>query len=389
MTIEKIKKTNPIIRWFLRLLFIILLTLGIVLVLNWTFITRALTYPSETDITETEWYTPMAQIKGDHYPIFISSDSSHISKETIAKLTNYVEDKNTHALLIWHKGYLIHEAYFEPYNQETKTNSMSMAKTIVALLIGIAIEDQLIGSELDKVAKYIPEWQNDARNQIRIIDLLQMQSGLRNQDQGEDFQSDLIKMFLGVQVEKVALNIPLEKKPNTIFEYNNANTQILSILLERVSRQPFEQYLSEKLWQPLGANDAQWWMDTKAGMPKTFCCFFAEARDWLRIGQLILQKGNWQDQQLIPTLWIEKMISPSPLENDYGFHIWTLYKDGGERQQYRSEMYNSNEVISIDGARKQHVFILPSKELMILRTGNKPPKWDESVLVNIILSDLE
>lgn len=348
---------------------------------NFTFLKRALTYPSGKDITSSQWYTPKTLVKGNYAKAIPSADSTVISENVLKEISKYCEDRNSSALLLSYKNQIILEQYWQGKDKNSTTNSMSMAKTIIGILVGIAIENGYINSEKEKVSTYISEWADDERDQITIEDLLLMQSGLRNEDNVEEVTSDIIRMYIGTDVVDAALDVPAVKPPNMVYEYNNVNTQILGIILERATEQPIEQYASEQLWKKIGAKDAGWWQDQAGGMPKTFCCFFASPRDWMRVGQLILNEGRWENKQIIPTVWLKKMLTQSQLERDYGYHIWTNYEDGGRRKKHRKSPYLT-KVISIDGANKQHVFMIPELDMIAIRVGDKPKEWDEAFIVN-------
>lgn len=373
----------------LALVGLLLLVLFILLfaAFNLTKLRRGLTYPTATQITNSDWYTPMSSVKGKAATKFQLADSLTIKKEILENVTNYAKERNSSALLVMHKGKLLVEEYWMNSNSESTTNSMSMAKTIIGILIGKAIAEGKIKSVKETAATYLPEWKNDDRSKITIEDLLLMQSGLENDDNMTNMFSDVIEMYVGNDVEKTVLAIPSVTPPATEYIYNNANTQILSIILERVTEQSIETYASEKLWQPLGASDANWWLDREEGMPKTFCCFFATAQDWLRLGQMILQKGDWNNQQVINVEWLEKMLIQSTIERDYGYHIWLMYEDGGRRAKDRTVPFDVKTYI-IDGMHKQHVFIVPSLDLVVVRLGEDPDEWDESYMVNMISQSL-
>ena len=123
-------------------------------------------------------------------------------------------------------------------------------------------------------------------------------------------------------------------------------------------------------------------------MPKTFCCLFAQVEDWMLLGQLLLQNGEWNNQQLVPKDWLAKMLKQRTLEGDYGYHIWLNYEDGGYRERYRSESFLVRN-FAIDGASKQHIFVIPEYEIVVGRVGNKPRDWDESYMVNKIVGYLK
>ncbi len=377
-----------ILKIFLKIVLFIFLGLGIFILFNFTRIKRIITYPSDSEITSTEWYTPKSIIKGKPILSYELMNSNLFSQSVLDSMADYAKNQNSSALLILHQNQLILEKYWNGADHQTTTNSMSMVKTIIGILIGKAVEDGLIKNENDKIADYLLEWKNDERANIRIKDLLLMQSGLRVDGRTDNLYSDLINLYLGTDVVDAALDIPAVKPPATIFEYNNANTQILGILLERITNKSIENYASEKLWQPLGNNDAYWWLDDSGGMPRAFCCFFARAQDWLRLGQLFLQKGEWKGQQIIDPIWFEKMLTQSQLEKDYGFHIWLMAEDGGHKAAERMKPFKPLTYI-IDGKEKQHIFIVPEIDLVVLRIGERPTNWDESFIINTLYQHLK
>ena len=379
---------NKILKWTFRTFTLLIIIVGVFFLFNYTFIIRGLTYPAETAITSSEWYLPKAHIQGSNSTNYTLTDSLSIEESILDDISAYAEERNSSALLVLHKGKLQLEKYWQGSNRESTTNSMSMAKSVISLLVGIAIEEGKIGSEKDLASAYLKEWQNDGRNKITIEDLLLMQSGLRNDDDSKDLFSDIVELYAGTDVVNTAIHIPSVKEPGKKFEYNNVNTMILGIILERATGEPIESYLSSRLWQPLGAADAGWWLDKKDGMPKTFCCLFAQVEDWMLLGQLLLQNGEWNGQQLIPEDWLAKMLKQRTLERDYGYHIWLNYENGGYRERYRSESFLARS-FAIDGASKQHIFVIPEYELVVGRVGNKPQDWDESYMVNKLVSYLK
>ena len=377
-----------ILKWILITTLALLMLLCIYIAFNFTFFQRAYTYPVEHEITDVNWYKPLSAVKGNLKARISKSDSLTLSMQTLNKIKKYAFDHNSNAILVMHEGQLLLEEYAEGATENSVSNSMSMAKTIIGILIGIAIEEGKIKDEKEPAATYIKEWKNDERAKITIEQLLTMQSGLRDNDRPDKLFSDVINMYLGDEVAATALSVPADKTPNTIWEYNNVNTQILAIILERTTGKSIEDYASEKLWKPLGASDANWWLDEADGMPKVFCCFFAQAQDWLRLGQLFMQKGEWNGQQIIPTKWYDKMLTQSSLEPDYGKHIWLMYEDGGLKKKDRTEPFLARTYI-IDGRGKNQVFITPALDLVIVRIGDMPTDWDDSFMVNLVQNSLQ
>ena len=363
------------------------ITGGTAIALNWTYLRRIVTHP-DNSITDVNWYKPLVTVKGnpDALPI---ANNNFIPEDSLNKISAYARSHNSSALLVMHRGKLVSESYWKGSTPSSTSNSMSMSKTIVALLIGIAIEERYIDSELDPVAKYIPEWSGDERNKITLQDLLYMRSGLRNEDNTDSLGSDLVQMYAGNDVDTIALNVPATKSPGEAFDYNNANTQILGEVLERATGEKYVDYLSSRLWQPLQARDAAIWLDRPQGNPKTFCCMFATARDWGKIGQLFVKRGKVNNKQVVAAAWLDKMIRPSSTESSYGYHIWleAKTKDKPKISRRASQPFIAN-TIYLDGKSLQRVYIIPSQELVVVRIGEQSEEWDDSVIPNTLVNGL-
>jgi CubicO group peptidase (beta-lactamase class C family) len=362
---------------------------GTAIAFNWTFLRRVATHPNNS-ITNVDWYKPLATVKGKPSAIPRATSKS-IPQDSLNKISAYAQAHNSSALLVLHKGKIVLERHWRGFTPTATSNSMSLSKTVVALLIGIAIEEGHIDSELDPVAKYIPEWSKDERSKITLQDLLYMQSGLRNEDNTDSLTSDLVQMYAGLNANAVARKVPAIQSPGKAFDYNNVNTQILGIVLERATGEKYVDYLSTRLWQPLQANDAAIWLDRPQGHPKTFCCMFATPQDWGKVGQLFLNRGKVNNKQIVASAWLDKMIQPPSVESSYGYHIWlkakTKNKPGGIKRR-ASQPFLAKDTIYLDGKSLQKVYIIPAHDLVVVRIGEQPDKWDDSVIPNTLISSL-
>ena len=362
---------------------------GTTIAFNWTYLRRVLTHP-ERAVIDTDWYEPLTEVRGNPVALPVANSNS-ISQADLDRIAAYSQAHNSSALLVIHRDKLVSENYWQGANSQSTSNSMSLSKTVVALLIGIAIEEGQIGSELDPVARYIPEWSEDERSKITIQDLLYMQSGLRNENNTDSLGSDLVQMYGGTDVDAVALAVPAVKPPGQTFEYNNVNTQILGLVLERATGEEYTDYLSSRLWQPLQANDAAIWLDRPQGSPKTFCCLFATAQDWGKIGQLFLNRGQVNGRQVVPSSWLDKMTRPSAIEPLYGYQIWlaakTKAKPGIDRRA--SQPFMAQDTIYLDGKSLQRVYIIPSQDLVVVRIGEQDEAWDDAIIPNTLIGSLQ
>ena len=377
-----LKKSQKITLTLAGILTVIALVTAIA---NWTFLRRLLTYP-DNPITNTDWYQPKEVVKGNPIKLPEASPGS-IDCNSLEEISAYAQGADSSALLVMHEGKLIWERYWQGFTPSSTFNSMSLSKTIVALLIGIAIEEGHIKSELEPVANYIPEWSQDDRRKITLQDLLYMRSGLRNRNSQSNPTSDLIQMYGSPDVDAVALKIPTEQPPKRAFDYNNANTQILSEVLERATGEKYTDYLATRLWQPLQASDAFIWLDRPQGNPKTFCCLFATPRDWAKVGQLFLNRGQINGKQLVSSAWLDKMNQPSTVSLSYGYHIWleARTKSNGGHDSNASKPFLAPDTFYLEGASDQQVYIIPSLDLVIVRVGEEPEQWDASVIPNTLV----
>lgn len=357
---------------------------------DWRLLSRPVTYP-ERPITDADWYQPQRRVAGATVTPLARSQTTDIPPEALQAALDFAEAQNSAALLVMHRDRLVLEQYWQGQSPQGQTNGMSMTKTLVALLVGIAIEEDHITSLQDPVGTYIAEWAEDERGQITLADLLYMQSGLRNDARTSTIQSDLVQLYGGSNVHRTALAIPAVAPPGQRFEYNNVNSQILAIALERATGESFGDYLSTRLWQPLGAGDSFLWLDRPGGQAKPFCCFFATPQDWLRVGQMILHQGQVNGRSVVPAAWIETMQRPSPLEPTFGLHLWIKARtaDYPQVNQAASTAFVAPQTVYLDGRHQQRVYVIPDYDLVIVRVGEHPPAWDDAVIPNALVQGLE
>jgi CubicO group peptidase (beta-lactamase class C family) len=200
-----------------RRLWLLLVTIAIAALLilpDWRFIRRAVTYP-EQPIMAVDWYQPQATVAGDagkSLPLSTHTPSPEFAA-ALQSVSDYAAARNSTGLLVMHRGEIVLEQYWQGYDQTAPFNAMSMTKSIVGLLIGQAIAEGAIASVEDTAATYLPEWQRGDRALITLRDLLYMQSGLRNERSTTSPTSDLVHLYIGSDVEKTALSIPSVRPP--------------------------------------------------------------------------------------------------------------------------------------------------------------------------------
>ena len=389
-------------KWLKRLFKVVLWTIGgiatLVLLLylsDRTFWGRLFTFPGADGVTAVDWYQPQERVPGPERDDLETAGEGErsVSSAALDQAIAYGTETQSVALLVWHRGKLQLEHYWPGFDRSTRTDPASMHKTVMGLLYGVAIEEGVIKGLDEPAATYLPEWRNDARARIRIRDLLQMSSGLEVVTFSPNPFNAWWQLFLGDDITSVALDVPAIRDPGTKFEYSNFNSQALGTALQRASGKRYAEYLSERLWSRLGAGDAYLWLDREGGMPRTYCCLQTTARGWIKVGLLILNQGRVGGEQVVPAQWIAQMTTPAPTNPNYGYQIWLGSPADGQRaynskstiKVRHSEPFAAPDVVFLDGNGGQRLYIVPSAQLLIVRTGATRGDWDDARLPNAIL----
>ncbi len=297
--------------------------------------------------------------------------SSYMNQKLNKVERDTLEHFKTTAFLIIKEDSVLYEEYWDHFDSTTISNSFSAAKSIVSLLIGAAIDDGYIKSVNQSIGDFIPEFKDNANNQVTIKNLLTMSSGLNwNESYANPF-SMTTKAYYGENVNELVTELQLVETPGKDFKYKSGNTQLLAIIIKNATGKTLSEYASIKLWKPLGAtNNALWSLDKKDGDEKAYCCFYSNARDFARIGSLILHKGVINEQQLISPSYIEASTSPATYLNDpqenkpvqfYGYQWWIAN-------------LNEDQIPYARGIYGQYIFILKKEKAIIVRLGHKRSK---------------
>ena len=267
----------------------------------------------------------------------------------------------TVAYIVIHKDTIIAEKYYKGYSSNSSSNSFSMAKTLVSMMMGKALELGYINSLDDKVVDYIPELKGEFASDVRIIDLATMTSGLDWDEGTSDPFSPVAKQYFVSDVEELMLNQPIIEKPGEKNHYSSGNTQLLSILIERASGIKTDKFFGDEIWSKINPdNDAYWQVDSKKrGNIKSFCCFHSNARDFSRLGKLYLNYGNWNGNQIIDSAFVKSSMKPFLDDFDaYGIGLWL-------------KKHKELNVSLMSGHQGQYVIMIPEKELIITRLGQR------------------
>ncbi|MEM7430961.1 MAG: serine hydrolase [Pseudomonadota bacterium] len=284
---------------------------------------------------------PRPHAFGEQIDLVLPETFSYLGNDVA--VPTFIEETDTSALLVLKDGNVRYENYWLTGGREVPWLSMSVAKSFVSALVGIAVEDGLIDIETP-ISDYVPELADSAFDGVRVKDVLQMSSGAAwNEDYG-DPDSDVNRMgrsmAFGTPLIEFVAQIQPENPPGTFNRYNSAETQALGFLLLATTQQPVTQYMQEKLWHPIGAESDAHWIIDDAGVELTFGGFNATARDYAKLGELFRLGGRWNGAQVVPEAWVHDSVTPDaphlmPTANTdqglgYGYQWWVPASTEGE-----------------------------------------------------------
>ncbi len=287
------------------------------------------------------------------------------------ELQAHFDAMKTIAYVVVKNDSLLHEQYWDGYGADSHSNSFSMAKSFVSIMVGVAIDEGKIKSIDEPVGDFLPEFKEGNNAKLTIRHLLTMSSGI-NFD--ENYVSPLAypaAAYYGSDLKKLTYGYKVTEEPGKKFKYLSGNSELLAFILEKATGMKLSDYMSEKLWKPLGAkNDAFWSLDHADGVEKAYCCFNSNALDFARIGELYLDTGKWNGNQLVSKDYVLNSIKPAELTNTedenkndrYGY-AWWLIPD-----------YKGHRIFYARGILGQYIFCIPDQKMVVVRLGSKREK---------------
>jgi CubicO group peptidase (beta-lactamase class C family) len=300
-------------------------------------------------------------------PVPWEKDSEYNKTSLPKNIVENLHHSNTASFLVVKNGKIVHEQYWNGYNESSKTNSFSMAKAVTVMLLGKAIEEGKISSIDDKFSDYFDEFKNkEFAENLTLRDLAQMESGLNWE---EDYKNPFLpnaKAYYGRSLIKATFSRKFKQHPGTKFEYQSGSTQLLGFAVRKAVNQTLASYLSEKIWIPLGMEQDAEWSTDESGMEKTYCCIHASTRDFAKLGQLFLNDGKAIDQQILNPDFINQMRTPTKKSEEiYGMGFWINYDNPIKHYYFL-------------GLQGQYIIMVPEHNMVIVRTGsfNNLPKND-------------
>ena len=285
-------------------------------------------------------------------------------------LDDYLAHNRTTGLLILKGDTILVERYQYDRKPEHRMNSYSMAKTLVAMLVGVALSEGQIQSLDDRAEQYVAELKGTPYGETPIRHLLTMSSGVRFTENysGNDDVATLARLSVMGESEGGAATVmsfrTRDRAPGERFSYSSAETQVLGLVLRAATGKPLAEYLSVKIWQPMGAEaDASWAMD-RGGYEAAYFAVNATVRDYARLGMLLANDGTLDGRSIIPASWVRAATTPAARQFEpghtnslfgYGYQTWIV--PGQERQ------------FVLRGLRGQAVFVDPQTKLVMVHTA--------------------
>ncbi len=279
------------------------------------------------------------------------------------KLLDMLTNTNSGSYIVIKNDTIVSEHYFNGISDSSQTNSFSMAKTITTLLVQKAIQDKIIASWDDKVIDYLPWLTGEFAKDVTLRHLSTMTAGL---DWDESYVSPFgvtAKAYYSNDVEGVLKQVAVTKKPDENFQYQSGATQLLGFVLKKAldktgKYKSVSEFAQVNLWNKIGAEyPAFWSLDADNGKELTYCCFDATARDFAKLGQLVLHHGKsaW-GESIIDSTFLEMAQQPYKSAN-YGHSFWIGEVDGIKFPYFQ-------------GLKGQYIAIVKNENAVIVRTGN-------------------
>jgi CubicO group peptidase (beta-lactamase class C family) len=292
-------------------------------------------------------------------------------------LDDYLARNPTTGLLIARGDTILVERYQYGRTDRHRFTSWSMAKTVTAMLVGIAIAEGRIRSVDDPAAAYVPELAGTEYGRTSLRHLLQMSSGVYFSEQytGTDDVARLVaNTFLLRGAGGVSAVTPFNKRvatAGTKFSYASVETQVLGLVLRAATNRPPAEYLESRIWQLIGAEADATWLVDNSGQEATYCCLNAVLRDYARLGLLLAHDGNWRGRQVIPAAWVVEATTTRADDPHlwpgvatpffgYGYQTWIVptWILPGDRRMFL-----------FWGVRGQRIYVDPRSKLVMVTTA--------------------
>ena len=270
------------------------------------------------------------------------------------------EQRETKSFLVIKNDSIVFEKYYDGYDENSLSNSFSVAKSIVVSLMGKAIMEGKIKGLDQPVSDYFDEYKEGLASELTVGNLASMSSGMKWNEKYYSVINITSESYFTDDLRSVILRQKIIDKPGQSFRYSSGDTQLLAMVIEKATGTTLSDYLSEKFWKPMGAeNNALWQLDSdNYGMEKAYCCIASTARDFARFGKLYINNGKWGNEIILDSSFVELATKPVFDSSPYYGYGWWLYNFEGKK------------VFTMNGHRGQFVISFPEENIIIVRQGS-------------------
>lgn len=334
------------------------------------------------------------------------AEPKKLSSDVILELQQYAKNQNSDSFMIVENGHVVSERFFGENTKESLINSKSLSKPLGVIAIGRAIKLGFIDNIDQPVSDFIIEWKGTNKETIKIRHLLDMRSGLLAQNRARGVENVLNRAYLHPRHDEVIIHeYPLVNSPGERFDYSNANAELVAVIIKRATSQTYSDWLVNEVFSIIGAKGGKVWMNRADGIAHSGCCMALPSETYLKLGVLVLQKGVWDGQELLTSDFVDAMLTATP-QNIYagmGLYLGKNYlkergaanpdgKSGFTGGTLHSEPYIDKDIALFDGNGNQVLYIMPSRNIIIMRLGGRPKNeqpWDNAYIPNTVSRALD
>ncbi|MET0362437.1 MAG: serine hydrolase [Sphingobium sp.] len=320
--------------------------------------------------------------------------------QALGRADAYLTARKTDAFLVWHDGCLVFEHYGKG-DAGTPRAAGAMAKSLMAIVAGRMMQEGMLSGLDQPVATHVAEWRGDSRRAIRYRDLLGMHAGLAWYHQTSSPFGDFQRIIIGSDYAPRALALPRVARPGQLYDYSAWTYDVLGIALARAGGKPYEVLASDLVAKPLGLGDARIYVDRPGGTVHGNCCLFNRADDWVRLGAFLA--GEIRRPTMLPAAYLKAMQRGYPDQPNYGLGLWLGTPFSPRREVAsahnpyptpvrsvidQSEPFAAPDVLTFEGVTQNKTWIVPSRDLVIVRLGGAPQDWDDALVPNLLLRSI-
>lgn len=342
------------------------------------------------------WYEPTEYIgRGPGAPLKVAAPEQRtLPAEALDATLAYAKSMNSYGVLVAHRGAVQVEHYEDGFGPDRLLDSQSMHKPLAAIVTMAAVADGKLALA-DPLSRWLPQWRDDPRGRITVDQVLRMQTGLEEPAFEQKFGNRAYDFFITTQLEPKLFSLAAEDAPGSRFKVHYAATQLLQKVIEAATGRRYSAYLAERIWAPLGGGEARVRVDHEGGDALVFCCIEARPREWLRVGLMLAGHGTYENRTVLPLREFLQLTTPSPLSPNFAMQqVWRgspyspirmMDSRNPARGLKNSAPFAAEDLFYLEGRGGQRVYVVPSRELVVVREGEIRMDWDDAAFLNPII----